>query len=90
MSQDKKNTSHFDTLQQYGTNPYECGKQDADYTLDDMDMDDLTFRYVSHMNKSRLVPDKWPESTSTMLNNKTLFINENINNRQNKHDTSAY
>jgi hypothetical protein len=86
MSHDKKNTSHFDTLQHYGENPYECGVQDSDAALDDMDMDDRTFQYISHMNKSKLIPDKWPESTSTMLNNKTLFTNENINNRQYKQD----
>lgn len=73
--------NQYDEVGDYGENPYETGR-DAESNMEELDMDDKTFRYVSHMNKSMLIPQKWPESTSTTLHTKTLFINENINNKQ--------
>jgi len=76
-----KRVENFDTLQNYGENAYDDNTE-YEQQVEDMDMDDRTFYYVSHMNKSMLIPDKWPESKSTTLHTKTLFTNENINNRQ--------
>jgi hypothetical protein len=67
-----------------------CGEKNNENDYQELDIDDRTFQYISHMNKSKLIPSKWPEHTSTMLNRKTLFLNENLNNKKEQEDYNNY
>lgn len=71
----------------------DCCKKNIDNNEDienqENDINDRAFQYNTFMNKSKLIPDKWPKHTSNTLTTKTLFLNEDLNERKNNDNFCA-